>query len=707
MRKTFPYSVFVISLSIFCCTHEIEIKEKKHFDPPISYEQATVWADSILKLMTLEEKITFIGGDRIFFTQAIPRLNIPSVMMADATQGVHLRDQFRNGEYVYEKVLQKSTAFPCPIMLASTWNRELAENYARAIGEECRAGGIAVLLGPGMNIYRQSQCGRNFEYFGEDPYLAGQLIESYVFGLQNTGTIATLKHFLVNNTDYYRRKSNSVVDERTLHEIYLPAFKSGIDAGAMAVMTSYNLLNGEWCGQSDYVINNLLRDQLGFKWLVMTDWWSAYDGIKTITSGMDLEMPYRLATENAFEWVQKGQVIEEDIDRMVRSTLRTLYAMKAFDRRKDDSYLEKFEEHEKIALQTAREGIVLLRNENAILPVEDTTKKILITGEYANKVAQGGGAATVEGYNHITLTEAMTGMFGKNTYYSSRPSDDTVKSADVVVLAIGTFDSEGWDRPFELPQETEAEINRVAGLNPNTVVVVNSGSGIRMTNWNEKVAAILYAWYPGQNGAMAITEIIAGKTNPSGKLPVTIEKEFVNSPGYGYIPQGEELYTDWHGEEEKARPVYDVRYKEGIFIGYRWYGKQCIPPLYPFGFGLSYTSFEISKVKVSDHQFSKNDTLIITANIKNTGNRKGAETVQLYINDHQSSVVRPVKELKGFEKVELGPGESKKVKIFLTAKDFSFWDSESKNWKAEPGEFELFIGISSVQIEHRVIILLL
>jgi len=706
MKRVLFFSVLFILLAALCCKPETGNKNKKQFFPPVSFEKAAEWADSLLTLMTLEEKITFIGGDRIFFTQAIPRLNISSVMMADATQGVHLRDNWRD-EIFYDEVLPRSTAFPCPILLASTWNKNLVEEYANAVGEECRAGGIAILLGPGMNIYRQSRCGRNFEYFGEDPYLAGQMIENYVVGLQSTGTIATLKHFVANNTDYFRRKSNSIVDERTLHEIYLPAFKSGVNAGAMAVMTSYNQLNGEWCGQSNYVIDTVLRRQLGFKWLVMTDWWSVYDGEKVIQSGMDLEMPFRLATENAGQLLEEGKVSEADINRMVRSILRTLYAMKAFSRVKEESYLNKFDEHEEIALQTAREGIILLRNENQILPIEDTTKTILITGEYAIKVAQGGGAATVEGYNHITLTEALAGIYGVNAGYIDAPTDEEISTADVVVLNIGTFDSEGRDRPFELPDTTENEILRIVDLNPNTVVVVNSGSGIRMSSWNQKVAAILYAWYPGQNGALAEAEIITGKVNPSGKLPVTIEKEFVNSPGYGYIPQGEALYEGWQGEEEKARAVYDIQYKEGILVGYRWYEYQRIPPLYPFGFGLSYTSFELSKITLSTKKFRQGETLKITVSVKNTGERKGAETIQLYISDIECSVPRPVKELKGFEKIVLEPGELKKVTLFIESDDFSFWDTESKGWKAEPGEFELLLGTSSNQIVQRFIVVLL
>jgi len=668
------------------------------FEPPVSFEKASAWADSIVGLMTLDEKITLVGGDRIFYTNAIPRLNIPAVMMADATQGVHLRDSFFT--FVkYPKILPKSTAFPSPILLASTWNKELAWKYAHAIGEECRAGGIAVLLGPGMNLYRISQCGRNFEYFGEDPYLAGKIIANYVTGLQTTGTIATLKHFVANNSDYFRRKSNSIVDERTLLELYTNAFKSGIDAGAMAVMTSYNLLNGEWCGQSKYVIDTLLRQMLGFKWLVMTDWWSVYDGEKVIKSGQDLEMPYSIATKNAKELVENKKVTEQDINRMAKSILTTLYAMQSFNRKPDTTLFGKFEEHEQIALQTAREGIVLLRNENNLLPLNRDVKNILLTGEYLDEIAQGGGAATVKGYNHITLRKALTDEFGEEIIVKPEASDEEIRNAGTVILSIGTYDSEGWDRPFDLPDEKEARIQKVLDLNPRTIVIINSGSGINMSRWNTKAGAILYAWYGGQTGAKAIAEIIAGKISPSGKLPVTIEKDFKDSPGYGYIPEGEYLYNNWNDHVERTHPVFDVKYKEGIFMGYRWYEKNNIEPLYPFGFGLSYTKFEYSNLQVSKNKFRENEEITVTYTIKNIGNFAGAELAQLYIRDTDSKFPRPLKELKGFEKVSLKPGESKKITLTLCKKDFSYWNPEIKTWYAEPGKFIIMVGASSNDIK--------
>ena len=315
-KSIYIFLIPLIGISLLSFTNKTN-SEKSKDDmekfKPLSYAEADRMADSVLVLMTLDEKLKYIGGDKSFFIGGIERLSLNEVYMSDATAGVHIREKFQDVELTpYQP--EKSTAFPCPLSLAATWDSELAYKFAEAIGEECRAGGIGVLLGPGMNIYRESQCGRNFEYFGEDPVLAGAMISNFVSGIQSTGTVATLKHFVANNTDFYRRKSNSVVDERTLHEIYTYAFKCGIDAGAKAVMTSYNLLNGEWCGQSEYAIKNLLRKQLGYKWLVMTDWWSVYDGEKVVKSGQDLEMPGADALKNAGELLKDGKIKIEDID---------------------------------------------------------------------------------------------------------------------------------------------------------------------------------------------------------------------------------------------------------------------------------------------------------------------------------------------------------------------------------------------------------
>ena len=692
----------LVLLSLVSCrqVNSQSVEKEKEMFQPLSYEEADKKADSILTMMTMDEKIALVGGDRGFFIRPLARLHLPEVHMTDATQGVHIREKFRDDD-LSEYQLEKSTAFPCPISLAATWNPALSYQYAEGVGEECRAGGIGILLGPGMNSYRHSQCGRNFEYFGEDPFLRSRMIEQYVKGVQSTGTVATLKHFVANNTEFFRRKSNSIIDERTLHEIYLPPFKAGIDAGAKAVMTSYNLLNGEWCGESKDVVNNILRNQFGFKWLVMTDWWSVYDGEKLAKSGQDLEMPFAVALKDADKLISEGKVKVEDIERMAKSILRTYFAMNLDERKKDPAYSGRFENHELVALQTAREGIVLLKNDSDILPVRKNIKTILLTGDYVEKLAMGGGSAMVAGYDNKLMIDELRKEFGDRINYVKNPNLDQIKSAEVVLCNVGTSDSEGWDRPFELPEDQERKVKECVTNNPNTIVIVTSGSGIRMTDWNGKAKAIIYAWYGGQIGNQALAEIIAGKINPSGKLPMTIEREFKDSPAYGYLPEGETLYTSWNAEKEKAHPVYDVHYNEGIFVGYRWFEKKNIEPLYPFGHGLSYTTFEYTNLHMSKEKFSESDVVRVSFTVKNAGRKKGSEIAQLYVQDVECSIPRPVKELKEFEKVELEAGQSKTVLLKLDKKDFSFWNPETKGWFAERGKFIIYIGSSSKDIRLK------
>ena len=690
-------------LSVLPCLAQ-NIKEFKPFAPPVSYKEAGKRADKILAKMTIEEKIEFIGG-----LSGFKKYNIPELYVTDATAGVHIN----NG-----KPMKKSTSFPCPLALTATWNPALAYKYAKSIGEECRASNMAVLLGPGMNIYRISQDGRNFEYFGEDPFLAGRMVAGYVAGMQSTGTITTLKHFLCNNTEFHRRTSNSIVDERTLHEIYLPAFKAGIDAGAMAVMTSYNQLNGEWTGQSAYVINKLLRKDLHYKWMVMTDWWSVYNPEKVIKSGQDLEMPGHPVDEipalkeigdvylrgNAKKLLDEGKVTESDINRMAKSVMRTFIAMGLYDRPvKDEKYLKNFPIHKNIALQTAREAIVLLRNEKNILPLtHPVKKKILLTGDYAEKIARGGGSAEVKGYDNVSMADALKKEFGDNLEYVKSPDNNQLKSAGIVLISVGTRDSEGWDKPFSLPDTTDKKIENAAKLNAKVIVIVNSGGGIKMTNWYNKVAGIVYAWYIGQNGNTALAEILSGKINPSGKLPITIEKNFKDSPGYGYLPEGQKLTDNWNDDLNMKLPIHNIVYKEGVFVGYRWYESKKIEPLYHFGFGLSYTTFKYGHLKVANTLFKKGDHVVVSFTVKNTGKVAGAEIAQLYIHDLKASVARPEKELKGFEKVFLKPGEIKTVKIILNNKDFAFWDVNKNDWFAEPGDFNLLVGAASNDIRQAI-----
>ncbi|WP_297760472.1 glycoside hydrolase family 3 N-terminal domain-containing protein [uncultured Muriicola sp.] len=678
----------------------------KPFSPPIAYNDAKKQAIEILNQMTIDEKISIIGGYNMFYTKGFEKFNIPALYLSDATQGVNIRPELPNQ-------LEKSVAFPSPIALASTWNKELSSNYAKSIGEECRAGEIAVLLGPGMNIYRISQNGRNFEYFGEDPYLAARMVENYVVGMQETGTMATLKHFIANNTDYKRRTSNSIVDDRALREIYMPAFEAGVNAGAMAVMTSYNLVNGEYAGQNKDVITGLLRENLGFKWLVMSDWWSVFDSEKVIKSGLDLDMPGEPREEypaymkkdkfflrsSAQSLLEDGKVEEADIDRMVTNILTTQIAMGLLERPvKDTSYFENFDDHIEVALQTARESMVLLKN-NGVLPIPKSADiSILLTGEYSEKIPCGGGAAEVKGYDTITMLAALKEVYGTKVTYQEKPDNQTIKNADYVIYSAGTFDSEGWDKSFDFPETVNKAIKNIALLNKNTIVAVSSGSGMNMTEWSNEIAGLIYSWYPGQIGFKAFAEIVAGSTNPSGKLPITIEKTFKDSPGYGYIPKGAALYTGWQEDHKIIDPIIDVKYDESIFVGYRWYEHKEIEPLYNFGFGLSYTTYEYSNLKIEQASIKAGSSVSFKIDIKNAGAMDGQEIVQIYVRDIESSVERPLKELKDFQKVQLNAGVKKTLHFTLTERDFAFWDVKTENWIVEPGQFEILVGSASNNI---------
>lgn len=717
MKKLFVLCIIVFLFGACRYTDGKDFKKEAQFqpfEPPIPYETAMAKAERVLEQMSLEEKIEMIGGHSIFFTKGYEKYGIPSLRFSDATQGVSLID--------YKDHLEKSVAFPAPIALTSTWNTDLSRAYAKSIGEECKAGGIAVLLGPGMNMYRISQCGRNFEYFGEDPFLAARMIENYVVGLQNTGTIATLKHFIANNSDFRRRTSNSVVSERALHEIYMPAFEAGIDAGALAVMTAYNQVNGEYSAHSKYVISKLLREDLGFKWLVMSDWLSIWDAEKALKSGLDLDMPGETedgiySEDDSAEYlrreapslIEEGKVKEEDIDRMVKNILATTFAMGLDERTvKDTSYLKNYDKHIEVALDTAREGIVMLKNDNQTLPLNaEKGDVMLVTGEYVDKLAVGGGAAYVIGFDQITLLDALKAQFGENVKHIEDPTDKDIADASIVIYSTGTYDSEGSDISFDLPEEINTNISRIAKLNAKTVVIMYTGGGKNMSSWNNKVAAILYSWYPGQVGNKALVEILAGVTNPSGKLPITIERRFKDSPGYPYLPKGEELYNDFEFDMDTDYPVYDIAYKEGVFAGYRWYEHKNIQPLYAFGHGLSYSTFEYSNLKTNAENYTMDDDVLVKVEVTNTGEVDGKEIVQLYVKDLEATVERPLKELKDFQKVHLKAGEKKTVYFSLQHRDFAFWDENTSSWKVEPGKFEILIGSSSEKINQNAVISIL
>ncbi len=708
MRIHLKYLIFNLFISVGIFAQVERVPTFKTFVPLVSYSEADKRSQEIVSKMTLTEKISMTSGFNSFFIKGFPEYGIPQLYMSDASAGVHIRKELSNG-------MKKSVSFPAPIALAATWNRTLAHDMAKSIGEECRIGGTAILLGPGLNIYRISQNGRNFEYFGEDPYLAARITENYVVGMQSTGTMTTLKHFLCNNNEHHRRLSDAVVDERTLHEIYLPAFKAGIDAGALGVMTSYNMVNGEYTAESKTLVDTLLRRELGFKGLVMSDWRSVYNAEKAIKSGLDLEMPgdyadwlkalgktpFQHLKHEATQLLSKNKITESDIDRMVKSTIRSCIMMGLYERPvQDTSFMKNYSKHEQVALQVARESIVLLKNNQNLLPVipADFQGKILLTGPFANKLAFGGGSAAVDGYNNVLLNDALKKVYGEKIDYIQTPTDQQIKLAKVVFLSIGTPDREGIDRPFALPDSIEKFVKKVTNLNSNTVVIVNSGGGIRMTDWCSKTRAILYAWYPGQTGNTALTEIISGKVNPSAKLPISIEREFSDSPGVDYKKDNESFNMPWQDEYSFRFPVNHIAYKEGVLVGYRWYETKKIQPLFPFGSGLSYTHFDYSDFKIVSQNKEKVEILF---KLKNDGKVDGSEVVQVYIHNNDSTVLHPLKELKAFNKIDLKKGETKTIYFTLTADDFSFFDVKHNNWSFMSGKFDIFVGSSSSDIRLK------
>ena len=689
MNKLALTALLLFNLVGLYAQREMNVKE--------AYEEA----NKLLQTLTFEEKASMVRGYNSFFLKGIERKGIPPIYLSDATQGVNIRTNLPDPNMV--KQLEKSTAFPAPILLASTFSPELSYQYAKAVGEECRAGGIEILLGPGLNIYRQSQCSRNFEYFGEDPYLVARMVEEYVKGMQSTGTAACLKHFLGNNTEFYRKRSNSIISERAINEIYLPGFKAGVDAGAMCVMTSYNQLNGDWVGQNPYAIKELLRKQLGFSWLVMSDWNSVWDLEKVVKSGQNVEMPgsYDFGT-SIVELFNQGKITEKDLDNMLLPTLATCIAMNFYKRPKyEPSLLSTFPMHEKIARRVAEEGIVLLENRDNILPLDPAVnRKILLTGKFVSEIPRGYGAAEVIGYNNVRLVDALQKEFGRTVYYIEHPTVAELQEADIVILSMGTRDREAVERPFTLPDEEEGFMRYITSNHKNVIAVINSGSAINMSAWNDKVAALIYGWYGGQSGFEALTDIITGKVNPSGKLPISIEKDFKDSPAWGYLPKGASLYNEC--KNEFMIKVYDIHYNEDILVGYRWYDTQKIEPLYPFGHGLSYTTFSLTKPELTVKKITGSQPIKCTVVLTNTGERKGSEVVQLYVREDNPTLLRQVKELKRFDKIALSPGEKRIVEFELTKQDFAFWDEQSHGWKVNPGRYTIMLGTSSKAIEHSL-----
>jgi len=791
-------------------------------------------ANALLARMTLDEKIDYLGGADGFYIRAVPRLGLPAFRMADGPFGV------RN--------VGPSTTYAAGIALAASWNPALVAAVGAAIGHDARARGVHVMLAPGVNIYRAPMCGRNFEYFGEDPFLAARTAVAYIEGLQSQGVSATVKHFLGNNSEVDRHHTSSDIDPRTLREIYLPAFEAAIkEAHVGAVMTSYNLVNGAHMTENGPLVDGLLKKEWGFDGVVMSDWDATYDGVAAAQAGLDVEMPAGTFMNRAtlLPAIQAGKLSVATIDDKVRRILRTAIRFGWLDRPAADLGASLYNEPARAtALEAARESLVLLKNDRGLLPLDRAKVKTIaligpdaypavpvgggsaqvrplaavsfvqgladhlrgsatvlvhhgvptlaeifdstdwltapaggqrgLEAEYFDDPALGGTPALVRVDEHVSFAwdkpnywptgprkqssarwtgaylPATSGeyLFAAFTYgldqyrlyvdgklvldrargpqpittvrlplkagkpvairfeyqhgdhharvgLGVRRADTLVdpavkelaRRADAVVVAAG-FDpmteSEGYDRTFELPLGQDELIQAVRAANPRVVVAITSGGGVDMTRFVDRVPAIVQAWYPGQEGGTALAEVLFGDVNPSGKLPVTFERSFQDSA------VRDSYYPDAHKH---------ITYQEGVFVGYRHFDRAKKKPLFPFGHGLSYTRFTYGALAISPAAVAGDGPVTVSFDVTNAGGRRGAEVAQVYVGERRPPVPRPPKELKGFAKVDLAPGQTKHVQVTLDRRAFSFYDPAAKSWRAQPGTFDVLVGSSSRQIE--------
>lgn len=789
--------------------------------------------DSLLKQLSLEEKVDLIGGVDDFYIREIPHIHLPRLKISDGPIGV------RN--------YGPSTAFG-GVGMAAAWDPELAQRMGTIVGQDARARGVHFMLGPGVNIYRSPMNGRNFEYFGEDPFLAARTAVAYIEGVQSQGVSSTVKHFMGNNSEFDRHNSESIIDERTMREIYLPAFEAAVkEANVGAVMDSYNLINGLHLTQSSYLNTDVAKKEWGFKGIMMSDWDATYDAVGAANGGLDLEMPSGKFMNRTLllPAIRAGKVSEATIDDKVRRILRTALQFGWMDRDQTETSISRLNaQGDQVALEGARSGMVLLKNDGGLLPLDKgKIKTIAVIGPDAYPAQPvGGGSGAVQPFAAVSFLEGLANYLGAGAkvYYAAgvptleemagltkftteasggqaglnaeffdnaslsgkpgiervdkkasydpaatsgmaannvsirwtgyftpptpgeyltfvqgpgenggyrlyvdkkividdwtqayaflsqvkislppgphqikleyfvrkgwgkqklnfgmvRPQDlvsaeakAVASQADAVVVAVGfdqSIEGESGDRMFALPPGQDDLINQIAAINQKTIVAVTSGGGVDMTAWVDHVPAIFEAWYPGQEGGTALAQLLFGDFSPSGKLPMTFDRRWEENPAHDtYYPKSEDK---------------KVAYTEGVFVGYRGYDKSGVKPLFPFGYGLSYTTFAYKNLTVAPST-SAGQPVQVSFEVTNTGSRAGAEVAQVYVGDRHSSVPRPKKELKGFAKLKLAPGETQTVTITLDRRAFAFYDVKAHDWKVEPGDFDLYVARSAAQIE--------
>jgi beta-glucosidase len=690
----------------------------------------------LLGHMTLEEKVAMLSGADWMGTVPNERLGIPSLKMADGPLGIRswAGPSFQMNAMKTDQQIA-TTSFPAGVAMAATWDTDLVQSEGQVIGQEMKALGRDMILGPTVNINRTPLWGRNFEGYGEDPYLTSRLAVSFIKGVQNEGIIATVKHFAANNQEFERHRIDAKISERALQEIYFPAFKAAVqEAGVWSVMSAYNKLNGVYCAENSALLTDVLQKQWDFKGFVVSDWGSTYSTANTVNAGMDLEMPGGepmnkwMATPNAKEagnsggWlvpekvlpeVSAGKISTATIDDNVGRILRVMFANGLFDKPHNGGGEVDTREQRAVARKAADESIVLLKNSSDILPLDPAKIHSLVVIGPNAAVARtgGGGSSLVHSKYSVSPLRGIQDRAGQRVQVTyalgvamegEDPAKDTpdareqlrneavqaASKADATIIFVGRWpksESEDFDiKSLDLPAGQDELIASVAKVNKRTIVVVNAGGPVIMTKWLAQVPALVDMWYGGQEGGNAIADVLFGDVNPSGKLPVSFVKEWKDSPAYGHYP-GENL---------------QVEYAEGIYVGYRYFDKRKVEPLFPFGFGLSYTKFDYSDLKVSPDATSSGK-IDVSLQLRNNGSRAGAEVVELYVHDGHSSVDRPVQELKGFRRITLARGETKVVHFTLDRAAMAFFSDAKKSWVTEPGSFDVLVGSSSRDIRAK------
>ena len=647
----------------------------------------------IVSEMTLEEKAGMCSGLDFWHLKEVEHLGIPKVMVSDGPHG--LRKQDEKGDHLGINDSIKAVCFPPAVLSACSFDRGLMEEMGKAIGREAQANDVSVVLGPAVNIKRSPLCGRNFEYYSEDPYLAGEIAAAFVKGVQSQHVGTSIKHFAANNQEYRRMSSSSEVDERTLREIYFPAFETAVKkAQPYTFMCSYNQINGTFASENKWLLTDVLRGEWGFKGYVMSDWGAVNDRVKGLEAGLELEMPASGGDNDAMivKAVKDGALEEKILDQAVERILRIIFEY-ADHRKPQEFTMEK--DHEE-AQHIAEESMVLLKNENHILPLKTSEKAAFIGGFARNPRFQGGGSSHINCFKTTNVLDSVPcdaqvvyaeGFPADRDFYDKALADEAVKAAaeaDKAVIFAGlpeSFESEGYDRShMRLPKCQNRLITEILKVQPNTVIVLHNGSPVEMP-WLGEIKGLLETYLGGQAGGAAAANILYGKINPSGKLAETMPLKLSDNPSYLNFGGGEK-----------------VEYREGIFVGYRYYDTKEMDVAFPFGYGLSYTTFAYSNLKLSMENPTEKDTVMVSADVTNTGKSAGKEVVQLYIRDLTGSAIRPEKELKGFEKVFLEPGETKTVTMELNKRSFAWYNTELHDWFAASGDYEILVGASSRDI---------